>query len=532
MKTATKLFLLLSLLLLGLSLANAQCTGNAESCSSGVSRGLPLNEMNTAATSQNNGDFLFADSFPGGVPAAVAACPSNGCIIYATSPKVNRNLRKIDPESKVITMYLGPYTYTVDQITLRKGLKIIGMGASGGKTGSVACSATPCNGTALQSINGKDPVFVIPQVDNSPATNVLLSGFRLYGAAGNSSQDALFADASLLSNSGLWYSTLNDIEIFGFGGVGIHLRGPSNSFNASNQWIILDNVNVFRASEGNALRVEGANFQLHFTDCEFDGPGIGNGTNIYIGGLPGGTYAWPFDITFRGLVTQNAATAVQIDGGSTLTFYTAHLEKLWGAFLVTLDSGAPTMGVVIEDSEFFGDVGVNGGGGYLVNIVPSYAFGIRFVHNQIYGFPDSVVKSINLAQVIYQDNFYNSIYFGGPNVPPTVGITSQLSPASTINIGGTHSIGLNPSSTPIAMIQSSLGPGEMVTFFMLGGTATFASGGNIALMGLSQLMVDGSITFIRNDLTGGLQWTPVSQWSPGQAAGLGTAGQPPQRRPQ
>jgi hypothetical protein len=248
--------------------------------------------------------------------------------------------------------------------------------------------------------------------------------------------------------------------------------------------------------------------------------------------LPGGTYAWPFDITFRGLVTQNAATAVQIDGGSTLTFYTAHLEKLWGAFQITLTSGAPTMGVVIEDSEFFGDVGINGGAGYLLNVVPSYAFGIRFVHNQIYGFPDSVVKSVNLAQVVYQDNFYNAVYYGGPNVPLTSGITGQLSPASSINIGGMHSIGLNSSATPIATIQSTLGPGEMVTLFMLGGTATFASGGNIGLMGLSQLTVNGSITFIRNDLTGGLQWTPVSQWSPTQPARLGAAGLPPQHRPQ
>jgi hypothetical protein len=54
----------------------------------------------------------------------------------------------------------------------------------------------------------------------------------------------------------------------------------------------------------------------------------------------------------------------------------------------------------------------------------------------------------------------------------------------------------------------------MVTLFVFIGPVTFGSGGNINLMGLNRLTVNGSITFIRNDLTGGLQWTPVSQWSP------------------
>ena len=88
-----------------------------------------------------------------------------------------------------------------------------------------------------------------------------------------------------------------------------------------------------------------------------------------------------------------------------------------------------------------------------------------------------------------------------------------MTPATSINIQGAHSIGLNPSSTPITTIQSSLGPGELVTLFTFAGPAMFASGGNINLMGQNMVVVNGSITFIRNDLTGGLQWTPVAQWS-------------------
>ena len=146
---------------------------------------------------QNLSNILFADRFPNGVPDAVSACPANGCIIYALSPQTNLNLGTIDPGTKAITLYLGPYTYTVNQIVLRKAFKIIGMGASGGVNGSPTCStASPCNGTSLQSVNGNNPVFIIPQTNNTPATNVLLTGFRVLGSAGNTSEDGFLLDTS------------------------------------------------------------------------------------------------------------------------------------------------------------------------------------------------------------------------------------------------------------------------------------------------------------------------------------------------
>ena len=80
---------------------------------------------------QNLSNVLFADRYSGGVPDAIAACPANGCIIYALSPQTNLNLGNLDPGFKAITIYLGPYKYNVNQITLRKSLKIIGMGSIG-----------------------------------------------------------------------------------------------------------------------------------------------------------------------------------------------------------------------------------------------------------------------------------------------------------------------------------------------------------------------------------------------------------------
>jgi hypothetical protein len=452
-------------------------------------------DQNGMVTLQNLGNILFADQFAGGVPAAVNACPANGCIIYAVSPNVNLNLGSFDPGAKVITIYLGPFTFTVNQITLRNGLKIIGMGGTE---------------TALQSVNGNNPVFVLPQGNYASAANVALSGFQLRGSAGNTSEDAFFLDTSSTFSSGLWYSTFDDINMAGFAGIALHIRGPNTNFGSLTQWVQFTNLVVYRTPGGaNALRLEGGAFELRFVNCEFDGQATGDGTNIYLGGLAGGIGAYPWSITFEGLVSQRAATAVQIDGGLNLTFRGSHHEQLWGAYQINFTRGIRTDGVTISESSFASDVGNNAGAGYILNVTTTLASQINFTHNQMLGTPDSVVNNTNLASVSYQDNGS-----GGTNVPITSGITTALPSGQTINIQGSHSIGLAPSSNPVSTIQSSLGPGETVTFLASFGPVTFASGGNINLMGANSVTVNGSITFIRSDLTQGLQWTPISQWSP------------------
>ena len=57
------------------------------------------------ATAKPTPNVLYADQFSGGVADAINACPSPGCIIYADSQNVNRNLGTIDPGSKAITLY-------------------------------------------------------------------------------------------------------------------------------------------------------------------------------------------------------------------------------------------------------------------------------------------------------------------------------------------------------------------------------------------------------------------------------------------
>jgi len=453
-----------------------------------------ITDSNGMVGMQNLANILFADQFTGGVPDAVQACPAAGCVIYAYSPNVNLNLGTIDPGKKAITLYLGPYTYSVTQITLEDDLKIIGMGSGV---------------TTLQSADSSMPVFVVPQHENGAAQHVLLSGFSIHGATGNTSQDAIFLDSSGYYNSGVWYSEFHDIIITRFGGIGIHLKGTNANFSGMTQFTEFNRVIVFRPKGGgNALRIEGASYELYFNDCEFDGAAPGDGTNIFIGGRAPIPFAIPIDINFRGLTSQAAATAVEIDGGWALSFYSPHHENLWGVYLVHSDLG-PVAGLTISDAGFQTS-GTNNGAGYLLNVLTAGPNGIRFIHNHIMGPADTVVHVPNGVGIVYQDN----LFFGGTDLAMTSGITTQITAASTINIGGSHTVGLVASTTPITTIQANLGAGETATFYTVNGPVAFASGGNINLMGAKSIAVDGSITFVVSDLGKIPSWVPISQWSP------------------
>ena len=447
---------------------------------------------------QENPAMILAHNYPD-IRSAIAACPSSGCIVYASAETVNRNLGTIDPGDKVVTLFLGPYTYTVNQITLRKGLKIVGMGGSDA-------------GTVLQSTNGENPIFVVPQQSGAPATNVWLQGFRLYGSKGNRAEDGFLVDSSTLDSGGLWYSTFFDIYAQDFGGSAFHFRGPSSGHSGTYQFLTFINDAVWRKAGGApALTIEGGEYQFFFDNCMFEGPAKGDGTNVFIGGGPGpGTAGYPYIINFRGLTSERAATAVQIDGGANIEFEMSHHELLDNAYLVTYGANharVPTDGLLILNSSFNGNVGVNSGDGYIVKVSSSHATGVIIRNNMIYGTPDHFVQVSNNAQVITQDNNFPQLKSA---LPSSSGVTVQIPSAATINIGGVHSVGLSPSSTGITTIQGMQGAGESVTFFPTRGSVKFATGGNLELGGLSELKLEApaSASFMRTDLTG--SWILVS----------------------
>ena len=192
-----------------------------------------------------------------------------------------------------------------------------------------------------------------------------------------------------------------------------------------------------------ALKIEGGEYQFFFENCMFEGQAKGDGTNVFIGGGPGpGTPGYPYIINFRGLTSERAGTGVQIDGGANIEFEMSHHELLDGAYLVTYGANnakVPTDGLVIANSSFNGNVGVNSGQGYIVNVSSSHATGVVVRSNMIYGNPDHFIQAVDHAQVISEDNDFPQLK---ANLPPSSGVTTQITPAATINIGGVHSVGL------------------------------------------------------------------------------------------
>jgi hypothetical protein len=318
-------------------------------------------------------------------------CPTSGCTIYATSSTASQTLGTLDLGSKVVTIYLGPFTYNVDHIILRKGFRLIGMGASDA-------------GTILQSTNPSNtPMFMLPQLDNTPATDVYLYGFRALAKAGNTSQSGIWMDCSALNGSGLWHSSFEDLLFPNFNGSAMAFFGPTGSANSANQFLSFRNIWAIRPlGAGPDLRMEGYNAQVDCMECHFDGSGPAGDSwaNIFLGNLAGGLYT-PTSIHFVNLTVQSAALGVQLYGAKNITFIGPHHENLYGAYQLQGDgtSGVVTKGVLISNAYFAGNVGRNGGNGFLVNAISSNTISLQsYLFDGLLP-PDFVVTGANSASV-------------------------------------------------------------------------------------------------------------------------------------
>lgn len=355
----------------------------------------------TEAAAQKYGVIHVDGTSYASANAALAACPSEGCVIdmRGNPSPAALNLGSFDPGSRPVTLLLGPYTYNVKTITLRSNFNVTG------------------NRTTLQSVStNNQPIFVLPQTNNAPASNVTLQSFRMLGAPGNTSQDGFDLDCSKTMGDGLFYSLIREITIQQFNGVSIRLRGPNNNFGSNNQFSIFENIFVFRGSSqtsGEALRLEGANSNLTFIDCELDGnTGEWVGTNIYLGVLKGGRDGYPLSVHFYGTISQNANIAVIINGSVNVDFHDSHHEAIkTGGYLIT--NGTFNLGVLIDRTYFAAGSYNNSGKGYLVNSASGSVQNDIIFTNNVFGqfgsAPDNVL--LGSAQWTACGNFGPSTTF-------------------------------------------------------------------------------------------------------------------------
>jgi hypothetical protein len=444
--------------------------------------------------------------------ASVGAALAAGCLVIdARGGLGSLALGTLDPggSSPPVTILLGPYAYTAVQITVRSGFQLIGTGASEISFPPYLAGDSTTAGTTITSVSSTNqPVFVLPQANHAFVQDLLLSRFNLNPASGATTQDGMLFDSSNLTDAGLWHSKIEYISINGFPGTGLHFRGPNTPGVATNQFDSMYEVVVSRTSSSSSksLVIEGDCGNLEFHSGQYDGPfGVTGspGTDIYIGTIAGGSWS-PFDILMDDVHTQWAAVAVQLNGCLSCTFTHDHYEGDFGAFLFTKGSGGtgsgPNWGVSINSAFFLGTTGVNSGSGYLVNNTDTQT-DATFENNEIYGIPDHIIIGTNLASMNVRDNFFAS----QPATPLYSGTTMQLTPSATLGTFGAHTVYLNASATAITTINSTLGPGEYITFICGANQCLFSTGGNIDLTGIIApltLNANETATFVRNDING------------------------------
>jgi hypothetical protein len=215
---------------------------------------LDLNNVFTGANtfpSINNIIYVDGNVYTT-VAAAIAALPAAGGEIHVTTAFTPATLGTIDPGTKAVTLNLAPETYNFTQIIRRNNLRVIGAGSA--------------IGTVLQSTNaGTDAIAV---GSGSAVQGVLLQGFRLEGASGNTSQNGIHLNPS----SGFFFerSQIKDVVIgasTGFKGVGFFPDGT----NAFAGIVSVDDVTVITPS-GAAYCAEWLGFlsawEMNNFDCE------------------------------------------------------------------------------------------------------------------------------------------------------------------------------------------------------------------------------------------------------------------------
>lgn len=485
--------------------------------------GIKTFTSDTILKSINAQTWVMADQFAN-IQAAINALPATGGVVDARSPNVNLTMGAIDvgSNSKPVTLLLGPFTYTFTQITIRQGFNILGAGIINTLLNNNGLNATPA--------------FVIPQVNNNAIT-VHWSDFTVNALVGNTSQKGLFADTSTLTNAGLELSNFANIIFAGFFGTAIHLKATLDGVSGSVgdvQMSTFVNVTAHRPTGAtgagqNSLRIEGGCGQLDFYDCIFDGVTNDTGTNVFVGTT--GIQA-PYSIHFHNCTNQNGF-AYLIDGGTSITFENDHFENIKGCYNIA-NTSQLVVGVNIKTPHINGNVGVNAGNGYVVNI-PNTVTNAEVTLDTpfVYSTPDKLVNNAagNAASVKIKDvRTFNSST--PTNVYATVGVTGTLNAAATVDLKGWNSVQVNASATSMTTFKSTLSPGETVTLYATGGSVQFATGGNLSLgNNISPFVLQSgdSATFMRVDqgtpvfiLVGYTQQGKVAVDLPGQTANIGS----------
>lgn len=373
-----------------------------------------------------NPSYLFSDEATGSdfsarLAACVTALPAAGGVIDCRNDSDVGGLgtTPFDPGTKAITVLFGAYVYFLNSITLRRSLRLIGMGP-GDNLGNP--------GTGIQSKSASNASLVI--LPTGPVPEVLISGINFLGASGNTTQDCFHIVASV-NGGGLWYSTFEDLVITGFMGHHFLFDGQSHgSPPGVNQFLSFRDIYSVRPVGGlSNLKIIGMNGQFTFSRVEFDGNSK-TGTNIEIlEGSPAPVLP-PYNIEFDDLTFQTADVGITIAGANSILIRGGHAESLNGMIHIAQGATFGSWGIEVQGLWIAGTVGVNTGAGYLIDM-SGIGVGqgyVIFNGNYLFGVPNPDANFIPAAP-------QNISAFG--NSGPSTGTFSNIvSPGLSTNGSG------------------------------------------------------------------------------------------------
>lgn len=438
---------------------------------------------------------------------------------------------KINPSLKGSTVFVPNGSYVISSIMLKTGISIIGESME-----STILYATPGS--------NNDYMF---KMESGPVT-INISNLNLSGQ--NTDRGAFLFDAQFQSTSpfhgGLWNSRISDINIYGFKGHGIYLKGGGQNSNylLPNQFTIFENVRVFNFSDNNnSLRLIGQNGQITFLNCEFDGYFNKTAQDVYT--FKKGKNVWIENadvyqsavISFINCTIQYADYGIYISWAENVTIDNCWFEMLGVAVIVKSNQISPQSGfqpsksINIVNNRFanaagFGSLNAptNIKEGQCVNISNSFVN----VNNNYTAVtePNGTYLNNNSRFIVAYNNTIGSVSTQGNTFQvDKLGITFGIHQKITIQVNNSidcsgHKLVFIDQSVPnpvaiIKTINSSINAGEYLTLRADQGSVTFQNTGNIffkVASGNSFIINNGDIvTLVKIDNIIGTQTNPIYQ---------------------
>nr|WP_294778322.1 glycosyl hydrolase family 28-related protein [uncultured Flavobacterium sp.] len=250
------------------------------------------------------------------------------------------------------TVFIPNGSYLISNLLLKNGVTLIG---------------ESMDKTILYATPGNDGDFMF-EIESGPVI-INVSNLNLSGQ--ETARGAFFFESNFQSSEpfhgGLWNSRISDINIYGFLGHSIYLKGGGTNsiFLLPNQFTIFENVRVFNFSDdNNSLRITGQNGQLSFINCEFDGYSVYDaendeykfkkGKNIWIESI---AQFVPAVITFLNCTSQYADYGIYILWAENVSIDNCWFEQLGVAISVNSniqeqDNDNPSKGINIVNNRF------------------------------------------------------------------------------------------------------------------------------------------------------------------------------------